>query len=90
MTAASRMGIYLVIMSINNVVSLCSGSYLSSRAGGKLTPSRAIVIFTEAQVNILIISRAVCVNCENLIEMTGGLSTSSLEKPRERQNYSRC
>ncbi len=65
------MGTDLVIMLINNVVPLYSGSYLSPRAGGKLTPRRAIVIFTEAQVNILIISRAVCVNCENLIEMTG-------------------
>ncbi len=65
------MGIDLVIMLINNVVPVCSGSYLCPHAGGKLMPSRAIVIFTEAHVNILIVSRAVCMNCENLFEMTG-------------------
>ena len=60
-TAASRMGTDLVIMLINNVVPLYSGSYISPREGGKLMPRRANVIFTEAQVNMLIILRSLCV-----------------------------
>ncbi len=59
-TAASRMGTDLDIMLINNVVPLYSGSYVSPREGGKYMPRRANVIFTEAQVNILIIARCVC------------------------------
>ena len=54
------MGTDLDIMLINNVVPLYSGSYVSPREGGKLMTRRANVIFTEAQVNILIIARCVC------------------------------
>jgi hypothetical protein len=55
------MGTDLDIMLINNVVPLYSGSYISPREGGKLMPRRANVIFTEAQVNMLIILRSLCV-----------------------------